>query len=50
LAALAGSLWALAKLDLEAPNSAAETPAPAAFLKNARLFIILPLLTVSSFI
>src|SRR5260370_12985525 len=35
----AGVVWAPANLDSEAPKSPNETPAPAACLRNARLFI-----------
>src|SRR6266446_481881 len=36
-----GAVWPPANLDSEAPKSPNETPARAAFLKNARLFIAL---------
>jgi hypothetical protein len=39
-----GALWAVANFEPEAPKSPSETPAPAAFFKNARLCI--PLLII----
>src|SRR3984957_15489232 len=42
-----GAVCAPASLDSAAPNSPSDAPTPAAFLKNARLCIILLLLMVS---